>query len=184
MSIFGKFSLVAAMVTLAVVCASAQAGNENKAVLVPLPPDLNCPVGVQAQHSSGLTAKVPVGKNGDVIAKPKGEMDQHLQLMLSNLKGTAISSIRITVHGWSGKGQTMPATGVDSSYATGSQTVELKANVEPHATAKEDLWVNGLTSVSSIDLDEVNYADGLSWRSSAAEACRIVPDPEMLISSR
>jgi hypothetical protein len=183
MNSFAKFSLVAAIAALAVVCASAQAGkSESKAIIVPLPPGLNCPLGVQAQHSSGLTAKVPVGKNGDAIAKP--EMGQHLQLMLNNLKGTAISSIRITVYGWSGKGHTMPAAGVDSSYATGSQTVELKANVGPRATATEDVWVNGLTSVSSIDLDEVNYADGLSWRSSEAQACRIVPDPEMLISSR
>ena len=186
MHAFTRFSLtiaLAGMVTA--VSGSAQTEkNQLQVFVMPLPAGAGCPIGLHAQHASGLTARIPVGKNGsptEAQRVPERERGQHLQLTLMNLKGTVVSSIRITVHGWNGTSRTIPADRAD--YATASQTLELKVSVNPEGTADVDAWVAGLTSVNAIDLDEVSYADGLNWRASDAEPCRILPDPLMLISS-
>ena len=77
----------------------------------------------------------------------------------------------------------MTPTVTGAGYGTASQTLNLKVRVGPHQSAKTDVWVKGLTSVDSIDLDAVSYADGLNWRATAAEPCKVIPDPKMLISS-
>lgn len=149
----------------------------TKATIVTLPPAANCPVALRAQH----------GVDGSVVAvsgKAHHGIGQQIELTLNNPGNTAISSIRITFHGWNGKGRTLPAGAANSSDTTASRTLELKVSIAPHTSKKTALWVSGLTSVDSIDLDEVRYAKGLSWRSSATQVCRIVPDGEMLISHR
>ena len=179
---FAKISLVVAAVALAA-AGTAQAGKNQTKTTAAAPPQMNCPVWMQVQHAPGLTAQVEVGKNGSRTSPNSGETGQHLQLALNNLKETEISAIRITVHGWNGKGSVTP-TARGAGYGTASQTVNLKVSVGPHQSAKADVWVKGLTSVDSIDLDAVNYKDGLNWRATDAEPCRVVPDPEMLISSK
>jgi hypothetical protein len=178
-----KFSLLIAFAGIAAVTAGFTQTSSVQPKVMVLPPgqlQSSCPVALQAQHASGFGTQVLVGK-GAVIDRGIG---QRLQLTLSNSKTAAVSAIRITVHGWNGTGSTMPTAETSSNYATASQTVELKVNVGPHATAEVDAWVSGLTAADSIDLDEVSYAGGLSWRSSATEPCRIMPDPVMLISSK
>jgi hypothetical protein len=181
---FGKFSL-AALITgfVAVTLGNAQSKNQTKAFVVTAQSQGSCPVAMQAQHSPGLTAQVPVGGSGSPDVERQHGVRQHLQLTLGNAKLAAIESIRLTVHGWKAKGRTVPASGADLSYADALQTVDLKVNIGPHETAETDVWVSGLTAVDSIDLVGVSYSDGSSWKASA-QACRIVPDPAMLISSK
>jgi hypothetical protein len=45
-----------------------------------------------------------------------------------------------------------------------------------------DLYIPGFTSVSSIDLIEVSYGGGKTWTIGDASACRVTPDPMMLIA--
>jgi hypothetical protein len=181
---FGKLSIAAVVAgVVAVSSGSAQSKNQTKVFVITAPSPGSCPVAMQAQHSPGLTAQVPVGRSGSAGVERQHGVRQHLQLALNNSKPTAIESIRITVHGWSAKGRTVPASGADLSDADALQTVDLKVNIGPHETAQTDVWVSGLTAVDSIDLVGVNYSDGSSWKP-LAQACRIVPDPEMLISLR
>jgi hypothetical protein len=181
---FGKFSLVVAAALLAVSFASAQDGkNQVKTIILTPPEQVGCPVGMQAEHSPGLGVTVPVDKNGSVSREPIRREGQHLQLTLNNPKGSAISTVRIKVRGWSATGRTMPAQRTGSAYADASQTLDVKVNVAPHGTAKTDVWVHGMTAVDAIDLIGVKYEDGLSWRPASLQVCSIMPDPEMLISS-
>jgi hypothetical protein len=181
---FGKLSVAAVVAgVVAVTSGSAQSKNQTKTFVVTAPSQGSCPVAMQAQHSPGLTAQVPVGRSGSAGAERQPGVRQHLQLALSNSKPAAIEAIRITVHGWSAKGRTVPTTGADLSNEDALQTVDLKVNIGPHETVQTDVWVSGLTAVGSIDLVGVSYSDGSSWKASA-QACRVVPDPEMLISHR
>jgi len=47
-----------------------------------------------------------------------------------------------------------------------------------------DLWLPGFTSVTSIELMEVTYADGSAWKISGSNVCRVQPNPLMLITER
>jgi hypothetical protein len=180
----GRLSVAAVVAGVVVVTSGiAQSKNEPQIFVVTAPSPGSCPVAMQAQHSPGLSAQVPVGRSGSRGAERQHGVRQHLQLALSNSKPTAIESILITVHGWRAKGRTVPASSADLNDADALQTVDLKVNIGPHETTQTDMWVSGLTAVDSIDLVGVNYSDGSSWKASA-QACRIVPDPEMLISHR
>lgn len=177
MTSFTKFSLLFAFAGLtAVTSGSAQTGKSPVIVVAPSP-NMSCPVFMQAKHGADGTTVMAAGGAHRGIG-------QQLQLTLSNSKLAKISAIRITVNGWNVKGRTLPAIETTSSYATASRTLDLTPSLSVNTTADMDVWVSGLTAVGSIDLDSVSYSDGSSWESQASQACRIMPDPIMLISSR
>ena len=180
----GKFSVVIAAAVLAAGLGYAQAGNDQTKTIVITPSQWTCPVGMQAQHAPGLTAQIPVDKNGSVSKEPVRREGQHLQLTLNNTKTAAISAVRVRVRGWNAKAHTIPAQKTGADYTDASQVLELKVDVEPHATAKTDVWVRGMTAVDSIDLIGVRYADGTSWRPAVLQVCSVLPDPGMLISTK
>lgn len=133
-----------------------------------IPPAASCPISMRAQHGvdGGMIAVSGAVHNG---------LGQQLKLTLKNPGNTTISAIRIMVHGWDGSLRWAPARTVKSNDTNASRTIEIKTPIAPHKTARANLWVSGLTSVESIDLIEVRYARGLSWRASASHACRILP---------
>jgi hypothetical protein len=179
MTLFAKFSIAFAVAGLvAVTSGSAQtARNQTKIIIVPLPSQVSCPVAMQAQRGAdGSTMMLAGGAHRGI--------GQQLQLTLNNPKLATISAIRITVHGWDVKGRTLPAGETTSSYASASRTLDLTLSIGASQTADTDIWVSGLTAVDSIDLDQVSYTDGSSWESSTLQACRIMPNPIMLISSK
>jgi hypothetical protein len=179
---FGKFSIaIAGIAALAAVSGAAQTTESQ-----PKFQAVVCPV-MKAEHSPGLTEQVPVGKDGSVSGPAIRRDGQHLVLRLTNSSWPAstISAIRITVHGWrSGTGRTLPAQKTNSDNADASRTLNLTVNIAPHETVDKDVWVSGLASVDSIDVDRVKFVNGLSMRLNDSGGCRIVPDPEMLVSSR
>ncbi|HEX4067540.1 MAG TPA: hypothetical protein VHZ09_16090 [Acidobacteriaceae bacterium] len=190
MTSFAKFSIVFAFAGLAAVTSGSAESGKKTTTAIASQPNASCPVGVRAQHASGLTAQVPVGKNG--VQKNGGQRNsavdrgprQKLQLTLNNAGLGAISGVRITVHGWNGTGRTLPTVDAGANYASAAKTMDLTVSVGPRETAEINAWVRGLTAVDSIDLDEVSYADGSSWKSPRPGACSTVPDPVTLISER
>lgn len=190
MAFLGKFSLVAAGAALAACFAGAQTGKEQtkisqiQVIVTNPPPQVSCPVGMQAQHSPGLTAEVRVGKGGNGALESHREMGQHLELTLNNSKDKAISEVQIRVRGWSAKGHTMPAQSASSDYSDASRILDVKVNIAPHGTAKTEVWVHGMTAVDAIDLIGVSYENGSSWEPASLQVCSIIPDGTMLISER
>lgn len=184
MAFFSKFSLAIVIAGLAVALVPAQtAKKQSKNFSLTPSSHGSCPVEMQAEHSPGLAEQVRVGK-GSAGVERRHAIGQHLQLGLSNSRPTAIDAVRITVHGWMAKGRALPANpGAGPGRADASRTVDVKVNIAPHHTTETDVWVDGLTAVTSIDLVGVSYADGSNWKASAQE-CRIVPDLEMLISRK
>jgi len=177
MTSFAKFSLAVAVAGMtAISLGSAETGNKKIIIITPQP-NMSCPVGMRAQHGVDGSMRAIKGS----VHSGSG---QKLQLTLKNGKLRTISAVRITLHGWDGTGRALPTVQTNSSYANATRTVDLKVSIGPGETIDTDVWANGLTAVDSIDLDEVSYADGLSWRSPAPQACSVAPDPEMLISER
>ncbi|HEX5234011.1 MAG TPA: hypothetical protein VFW25_01640 [Silvibacterium sp.] len=177
MTSFSKFSLT--LVVAGLLSATAGSAQTTKTQTIVIPPQWSatCPIAMSAQHGiDGGTLAVRGGAH-------KG-MGQQLQLTLNNSGKSAISAVRIIMNGWNAKGRTLRALETNSSVTDASETVDLRLSVDAGKTVDTNVWVSGLTSVDSIDLVGVSYADGKNWKAAGAEACRITPDPEMLISSR
>ncbi len=136
----------------------------------------NCPVDMQAQRQigQGTTALTDNRQQGPV---------QNLRLTLDNPTFAEIVDLRITVHGLNSKGRISLAQAAAESSEI-AKSIDLKLKVGPKSQGAIDLVLPKFTSVSVVDLDSVHYANGSTWRPSANQTCRAIPDGEMLISSR
>ena len=184
MTSFARFSFAFIFAGLAAAAPGHAQTGTTQTIVLPAAGNVSCPVAMQAQYGAdgGLMA-VRGGATHSGIGTP-------LRLTLNNPKPGEISAIRITFHGWDGTGRTLPAKSTapaaetNSSYANATRTMDLTVSIGPQKSADTVVWVSGLTAVDSIDLDSVSYADGSNWEPRASQACRIVPDPKMLISNR
>lgn len=68
------------------------------------------------------------------------------------------------------------------SEAARDLTVRFSAGEDRSALA--DLWVPGMTAVESIELQSAEYSDGSIWKLAGGMACRVKPEPFMLIAGR
>lgn len=62
---------------------------------------------------------------------------------------------------------------------SGKTSLDVKGN----GHASSDLSLRRFTSVTSVDLNSLTYADGATWQASSPGACSVVPDPLMLVSA-
>jgi hypothetical protein len=143
------------------------------AVITMTTPHCSCPV--------GLRARPGVGGNIMTIDASDGVGSQMLSLDLSNIGSRHITGAQITVHGLTAHGHVIPA----SSYldaGTTTKRIDLALTVAPGATTSTNLLFKGFTSVSTIDLDSLTYADGSTWHASPQHTCQITPDRFMLVA--
>jgi hypothetical protein len=138
---------------------------------------LSCPVGFNAQLSTGPGMVI-------VDSGTRSPVSQQMLLSFRNPAEHGITSIRVTVHGLTAKGQTVPVV-TDDANAPGTIDTPaiLHLAVAPNSGNSTQLRVRGITSVRSIDLDEVIYADGTSWHTTTRHSCSIEPNRVMLIAS-
>jgi hypothetical protein len=168
------------MISLAALTLSAESSgrdNAQPAVVYQVPVSLGCPVGVRAEHGTG----------GGMLWVRDGRsvgIGQQIQLTLSNPKSVGIVGADIVVHGNTAKGRVLPAHSGQAGSSEIAKTLELKLPVGAKEDASTDLFLRAFTSVTSIDLNAVQYADGSIWRASTLQSCHIAPDGVMLISSR
>ena len=145
----------------------------------PIPPTMNrCPVFMRAQHLSDGSL-VKTGKP----THPAG-IGQWLHLMFTNPDSKQIASARLTVHGATPKGRVMQAASAQGGSSDATQSLSVAFSPGPDQSATANLWVAGMTAVESIALDSMVYSDGSTWKATDGMACRVTPDPLMLISVR
>jgi hypothetical protein len=172
--------------------AAAQAPSQNASqphapaldsslVWAPTTMQPGCPVDLRAQRGTG---------SGLVIAHasehhgPTG-IAQQLHMTFTNRLPKNAIGVTLTVHGLTAAFRMTPATeSTGSTDGTITRTLHLDLTLDPNANVSADLTLQSFTSVTRIDLDAIDYADGSSWKSSAAQTCRIAPDGLMLIGSR
>ena len=115
-------------------------------------------------------------------SRPRGTAQLlHLTLIDPHPDSQRIVSARMSVHGLSGKVRATPALS-GSGDADATQTLMVRFSSGNDKAAFGDLWVPGMTAVLSIDLKSVTYADGSTRSFYGREACRVAPDPLMLIA--
>jgi hypothetical protein len=148
--------------------------SSGKMVARVVPPPA-CPVGLRAQHiSDGMMVNTRDGK--------KQETSQRLQLSFSKASHP-IARATVNVSGWTMESRLEPATAEAAKRGTGQSPVAVRTLTVPVTDGAADVWVPGLTGVSSIELVSLEYADGSTWTPSGADSCRFAPDPLMLIAA-
>jgi len=155
------------------------AGLQQAKPFPPVPPGIEtCPVYLHAQQKAA----------GEMVAadksRPKGTT-QRLQLTLTYPDSKQITRARVTVHGLTAKGRLTPTPVRNHKASNVSRTFDVALSAGPDKkTASADLWVPGMTSVSTVELKSVVFADGSNWTLRGRAACHFVPDPVMLIADR
>jgi hypothetical protein len=156
--------------------------------VLPAPTGPDCPVAMRAQQRGG----------GGMLSAGSGrpaDIAQHIRLILD---GTAsdektaparVTAATVTVHGTNGKGRTLSAFASQSQFQSQPQqsspwiakTLEVTLTPGENKSVFADLALPGFTSVKSIRLDSVTYADGSTWTPADGRSCRVAPDPLMLV---
>ena len=109
-------------------------------------------------------------------------LSQRIYLTSAGTSGNhAVVSASVAVHGLTPQSRVVPVQSGDER-AQASRKLKVSFSSDASGAAGADLAVRGFSAVLSIDVDSVTFADGSTWKS-AAGACRVIPDPVMLIGS-
>jgi hypothetical protein len=173
-----RASTLPLVLLFAATCCTAQNAISNMSLTTQRVVGNDCPVNMQASHTSGFPVSMNAGPQG---ATPRG-LYQQIHLTMKNLVSHEIMSAQITAHGYSNK-QKMRELASASQGPDLSKTMEVVLDVKGNGHASSDLTFHHFTAVSSIDVNSITYADGSTWRSSSPGACRVIPDGFMLVSS-
>lgn len=168
------FALLFASAPLAAQTASQQ---PSQTTVLRLPPNIGCPVSLRAQHRAASQALLQIQKY------LPGGVGQLLHITLINSDSRQIVAANVRVHGLSGNAR-ITQTMSDPKDAERTQFDQLTFSSGAGQQVSSDLWAYGMTAVLSIDLDSVTFADGSTRIFSPPAACRVTPDPKMLIANR
>jgi hypothetical protein len=142
-----------------------------------------CPVGLRAERGTGSGMLVARGPRDHV---PTTGIAQQLHMTFTNRMPTNVVGVTLTAHGLTATSRLTPTVQSPAASTSGTitRTVHLDLRLDSRADVSADLTLEAFTSVSRIDVDAIDYADGSSWHTSAQQLCSITPDGLMLVSSR
>ena len=153
-------------------------GGTHIVVTVATPAVNSCPVSMRAQHLSD-GSMVKAGE----AAHPAG-IGQRLHLTLRNQGSRQIAGATLTIHGTTPKAHAILLASAQGGPSDTTQNMSVSFSRGPDGSVSADLWIPGMSAVQSIELDSLEYSDGSTWKLADGNACRIAPDPFMLISER
>jgi hypothetical protein len=139
-----------------------------------------CPISMAA--SQGVwdrTIKVRQGEQERSV-QPFG---QRIFLKLADSHPAPIIAATVKVRGLTGKNHMLQTAGSADADGDAVKTMKITFATNSKGGVSSDLYIPGLTSVSLIELLEVSYADGKVWKIGESSACRVTPDPMMLIAN-
>jgi hypothetical protein len=174
-----RFAAFSFAVFLTSITLSAQSPRQTPEVyVIPAPADHGCPVSMHAQQRAG----------GDVLVTRDSQrhpLAQRIHLILGDFENPArVVAAKVTVRGTNGKPTAIPTSLRKGGAGEATKTLDLRFDVAENGEASTDMSLAGFTSVSSIRLDSLTFADGAIWVPASGQTCRTAPDPFMLVSSR
>jgi len=140
-----------------------------------------CPIDMHA--SQGIwdrTIRVHEGENERTL-QPFG---QRISLNLKDSHPARIVAGTVRVRGLNGKSRALPTPADTAQRWNAVRILKVTFDEENDGTVMADLRIGGFTSVGYIQLIDVTYSDGSKWTISGSNACRVQPDPMMLITER
>jgi hypothetical protein len=161
-----------------------QENTQTSANFVLYLPAPTCPVSMHALQGSG-TGLVAVRGEEHVSG-----FSQRIHLILTNPKSAKIAGAKVKVFGLSGKNRIEQASANQLDLTNRKNTFDLTRILDVAFTPEgendvaTDLVLPGFTSVHSIQLESITYKDGSTWAVNGRQACRVAPDPLMLVAGR
>lgn len=150
-------------------------GGTNTVVIRMQP---SCPVGMQAKQGSG----------GGLVAvrnaHPSDGPSQQIHLVLARRHSQQIAGARVLVRGLSGKNRMERSIAIEDIVPDRSQMLDVRFTPDNAVEASADLVLPGFTSIQSVELQAITYADGSTWKMEKQNACTVAPDPMMLVAGR
>jgi hypothetical protein len=135
-----------------------------------------CPAVMHARHEPGLHAQRYVARD----SKPEAPA---MKLILTLTGGRAeITHASVIVQGLNGNSHMVQANTIRVGHPDVTRALELSFTPDGDKSVSTHLVLPGFTSVSSIDVVSVTYADGSTWKPIQGQACRVTPDPFMLVA--
>ncbi len=132
-----------------------------------------CPIGLSAQQD---------GNQALLAARAHpGAPAQLLRLTIQNKRLPRIVEAKIDIHGTAAKSRLL---GNDPHPEDTVKHVTLKSSVRGDQSVSETVTAEDLTSVGSLEVTELRYADGTVWHVSTAAQCIADPDSFMLVAGK
>lgn len=179
-------ALVAAALLLSPFSLLAQNPPQSSATSVVLsanqPPNATfaggCPVAMSARQ--GIWDHTIRVRNGE---KRQEGFGQRISLTLVDIHSAQIVAATVKVLGLSGKNRILNTDSSPNGSPDTSRVIQLTSFTGTKNGATAELYATGFTSVTSIQLLEVRYANGSAWSSPGSAVCRVAPDPFMLVAT-
>ena len=133
-----------------------------------------CPVGFSARHANGGAVL-----NVSPASTPRGPA---YDLRFVPRNGGAIVGAKVTLHGLSGH-HVVPAggrSGVGAAETSESFNLTLRSDGTHLFTSV--VYLSKLTGVTSVELNQITYADGTKWHEVTGSPCAVAPDGYMLVA--
>ena len=157
--------------------------GSSSVYVVPVPTALDCPVSMHAQQQGGLGILTARDDRGE--SRRRSGVAQHIRLILGSARNsTQIVSAKVTARGTSPKGRMTPTVLNQDESSNARKTLVLTFKADGNAGVSANLVLPGFTSVTSISLDSLTYADGSIWTPPNGRGCRTAPDLLMLVDAR
>jgi len=158
--------------------ANSPSGSPAQVFSILNPSGPSCPVTMRAEHRSG-------GSTMYTGYGPATGVGQRVHLIFGALSAR-VTAATVTVRGTDGRWRV--ATASTRQPRQGSPDISRTLNAvftqDGNDSEATELDLPGFTSVKSIRLDSVTYADGSTWTAPEGGGCRVAPDPFMLVGSR
>jgi len=140
-----------------------------------------CPVSLKAKQGSGAGLVAVRGR--DAGKHEDFKPTARIHLLLGNIGGDRqVAGVTVTARGLSAHGR------IDRASTPASpdlrRTLSAGVSVENDGSLFADLAFPGFTSVRSIKLESIDYADGTILDLSLHRTCTVTPDLLMLIADR
>ena len=137
---------------------------------------------MHARQQSGLGVLTARDDRGESLRR--SGVAQHIRLILGDAKNSeTIVSAKVTVRGTSPKGRMTPTVFNQDASPDARKTLVLTFKADGNEGVSANLVLPGFTSVTSISLDSLTYADGSIWKPSNGRGCRTAPDLLMLVDA-
>jgi hypothetical protein len=139
-----------------------------------------CPVGLKVERSGGLFAyKNAKSGPADDVASPSSE--QRFDFKMTNFLPHEIVNAEITAHGLSYKWRIIPVSAPTPDIW---KTLDVALDVKGNSSASRELSFDHFSTISTIDVNSVTYADGSTWHAPSPGACSVAPSLIMRISAQ
>lgn len=175
---------------LVLISVSMYSAAQNASLLVPAGPVTRavaasaCPLDMRVRQGVGGKT-MAVDENGAQVEIFAARLKLLLNDARPNRTNERMVKARVTVRGWNGKEQILPAGSARESawdQARITLTVSLTGGGLPEASA--DLMLPGFTAARIVELESVTFDDGDVWSFAGSSSCRVAPDLYMPVSDR